>query len=61
MEIRSWNNENGNVAKRQKWQIEIDVTKTENGEKGTMHGYWKMKKWEQSRDLEVKLLIGLGL
>ena len=39
----------------------MDVTETENGEKGTIYGYWKMKKWEQSRDLEVKLLIGLGL
>lgn len=39
----------------------MDVTETGNGEKGERHGYGKMKKWEQSRDLGVKLLIGLGV
>ena len=39
----------------------MDVTKTGNGEKGARHGYGKMKKWEQGRDLEEKLLIVLGV
>lgn len=39
----------------------MDVTKTGNGEKRARHGYGKMKKWKQRRDLEVKLLIGLGV
>ena len=36
-------------------------TKTRNGEMGTRHGYREMENWEQSKELEMKLLIGLGL
>ena len=33
-----------------------------NGEKGLENecGEWERKKWEQTRELEMKLLIGLG-
>ena len=27
---------------------------------GTRHGYREMENWEQSKELEMKLLIGLG-
>ena len=38
-----------------------DVTKMRNGEQGTRKGGWENEKWEQNRDFETKLLIGLGL
>ena len=31
------------------------------GERGTSTGNGKIKKWEQNRELEMKLLIGLGI
>ena len=44
-----------------------DVTKTRNGKRGTGNGErrtsagnGKIKKWEQNRELPMKLLIGLG-
>ena len=37
----------------------IYVTKTENWETGTSTGNRKMKKWKQSRELEMNLVIGL--
>ena len=27
---------------------------------GNEHGEWEIEKWEQSRELEIKLLMGLG-
>ena len=38
---------------------QIYVTKTENWETGTSTGNRKMKKWKQSRQLEMNLVIGL--